>query len=1177
MKIKKVEIVGFKSFVERVTLDFQQGITSVVGPNGCGKSNIVDAIRWAMGEQNAKNLRGRAMEDIIFSGSESRKPLGMAEVTMVFGNEDGLAPPAFREYSEIMITRRLYRNGDSEYLINKTPCRLLDITELFMDTGVGARTYSIIEQGKIGMILSAKPEDRRFLIEEAAGVTKFKSRKKSALRKIEATRQNLLRLGDIVSEVRRQLGSLKRQAQKAERFRTLREELRQLETCLALTRFRELQAEGAALGRQEEERQLTVETLAARVAESELRIEELRLQQVQQEKEVTRGQERVFHLTAEIQKVEGRIEFGGREMENLLRQRERLGAEREEISRRLAELDQEEEGLRAGQSALGSELDGEIRRLVEGEALLEEFSGREQDLAVHLEHSRSSLFSLLTELSQVSSRQEEAERRQRTLEEQTGRNRTEAVRLREQMEEAQSLLTGLEATLQEIRQRQADFKEERDELQETIRTLRRKAEETEALLFDHREELNRRRSRLESLQQLEKNLEGYGGGLKTLLADPAFRERFGTRLAADALDVPPKYEAAVEAVLGDRLQSLRAEDSQEVLDALGFLGEKEGRCTFLLPQFRRADFPSLPGTKPLAALVGAAGDSEVLESLLAGVCLVDSVAPFLAGGLPAGVVLVTEGGEVLTSRGEMTGGGRSALDRGLLHKKREMRDLAQKVEELSAAVRRLEESRQQGRMDLTAAEEGMREVEAALHRKELKLVDSEKDLLRVREQAERLQDRLEVLSLEEDQLHEEEEDLSRQLTDAARERQEKERLKTDQEETVTRLQEELKVLRREGEIVRETVTSLKVSVASIREREEGSRRSLERLASMRKELHGRTALLSAREAEGEEEQSRLRSETERLRTELEVLFSRREEETNRFNRIRESFESRTGKIEEQEEGLKELRGAMNQAREDLSALQLQGRERQLEAEHLRQSILDRHRVDLAELDGQSEEAEEPFDAEQGQKRIGELRRLIDDIGEVNLTAIEEYRELEERWQFLTTQQEDLKQSLDGLQAAITKINRTTRKRFRETFELVNAKFQEVFPRLFRGGKAELRLTDEEDLLETGIDIVVQPPGKKLQGVSLLSGGEKALTAVALIFSIFLIKPSPFCMLDEVDAPLDDANIGRFNDLVREMAEISQFIIITHNKRTMEIADSLYGVTMEEPGVSRLVSVRINEF
>ncbi len=1177
MKIKKVEIVGFKSFVERVTIDFQQGITSVVGPNGCGKSNIVDAIRWAMGEQNAKNLRGRAMEDIIFGGSETRKPLGMAEVTMIFGNEEGLAPPAFREYAEIMITRRLYRNGDSEYLINKTPCRLLDITELFMDTGVGARTYSIIEQGKIGMILSAKPEDRRFLIEEAAGVTKYKSRKKSALRKIEATRQNLLRLGDIVSEVRRQLGSLKRQATKAERFRTLREELRRLETYLALTRFRELQSEGAALFQQEGERQLAAETLAARVAENEVRLEELRLQQVEQEKEVSRGQERVFHLTAEIQKVEGRIEFGGREMESLLRQRERLGAEQEEITRRLAELDQEEESLRSGQSALGTELGGEIRRLVEGEALLEEFSGREQDLAARLENSRSSLFSLLTELSRVGSRQEEAERRQRALEQQTGRNRAEAVRLREQMEEAQGLMAGLEATLQEIRRRQADLKEERDELQETIRALRRRAEETEVLLLDRREALNRRRSRLESLRQLEKNLEGYGGGLKTLLAEPAFRERFGTRLAADALEVPPQYEAAVEAVLGGLLQSLQAESSREVLDALGFLREKEGRCTFLLPQFPRAAFSPVAGATPLAALVGAAGSSHVVEALLAGVYLVDSVAPFLSGGLPAGVVLVTEGGEVLTSRGEMTGGGRGALDRGLLHKKREMRDLAQEVTELSAAVSRLEESREQGRTDLAAAEEGLRDVEEALHRTELKLVDSEKDLLRVREQVGRLQDRIEVLSLEEDQLHEEEEDLSRQLTDASRERQEMEQLKTGQEETVTRLQEELKVLRREGEIVRERVTSLKVSVASIREREEGSRRSLERLASMRKELHGRTALLAGREAEGEEEQSRLRSETERLRTELDVLFARREEETNRFNRLRESFEGHSGKIEKQEEGLKELRGAMNQAREDLAAVQLQGRERQLEAEHLRQSILDRHRVDLAELAGQGEETEEPFDSEQGQKRISELRRLIDDIGEVNLTAIEEYRELEERWQFLTTQQEDLKQSLDGLQAAITKINRTTRRRFRETFELVNAKFQEVFPRLFRGGKAELRLTDEEDLLETGIDIVVQPPGKKLQGVSLLSGGEKALTAVALIFSIFLIKPSPFCMLDEVDAPLDDANIGRFNDLVREMAEISQFIIITHNKRTMEIADSLYGVTMEEPGVSRLVSVRINEF
>jgi chromosome segregation protein len=339
MKIKRVEIIGFKSFVDRVSFDFQEGVTSVVGPNGCGKSNIVDAIRWSMGEQNAKNLRGRSMEDVIFGGSESRKPLGMAEVSMFFDNADGRGPAAFREYAEIMVTRRLYRNGESEYLINKTPCRLLDISELFMDTGVGARAYSIIEQGKIGMILNAKPEDRRFLIEEAAGVTKYKSRKKSALRKIEATRQNLLRLGDIVSEVRRQLNSLKRQAQRAERFRTLREELKGIETRIAAERYRKLQTERDDVCREELGRQQELEGVSGQLAEQELHLEELRLQHVDREKAVTQGQERLFHLGAELQKTEGRLELSQREIETLLRQQERLAAEQEENARRLAGLD----------------------------------------------------------------------------------------------------------------------------------------------------------------------------------------------------------------------------------------------------------------------------------------------------------------------------------------------------------------------------------------------------------------------------------------------------------------------------------------------------------------------------------------------------------------------------------------------------------------------------------------------------------------------------------------------------------------------------------------------------------------------------------------------------------------------------------------------------------------------
>jgi chromosome segregation protein len=366
-----------------------------------------------------------------------------------------------------------------------------------------------------------------------------------------------------------------------------------------------------------------------------------------------------------------------------------------------------------------------------------------------------------------------------------------------------------------------------------------------------------------------------------------------------------------------------------------------------------------------------------------------------------------------------------------------------------------------------------------------------------------------------------------------------------------------------------------VAVASLREREEGGRRSLERLEALRQELRGRLVLIKSRQEEAELSQLRLGQERERLRVELDVLYRRREEENARYLALRERFDAGGQQVEEQELALKGVRARLNEARDALATVQLKVRELRMETEHLVQSFLDRYRIDLLEV--QDPREDKALDPDVAGRRLGELRRLVDEMGEVNLTAIEEYQELETRYEFLAGQQEDLRQSLEGLQSAITKINRTTRKRFRETFDLVNAKFQEVFPRLFRGGTAELRLTDEQDLLETGIEIVVQPPGKRLQNVNLLSGGEKALTAVALIFSIFLIKPTPFCMLDEVDAPLDDANIGRFNEMVREMSAVSQFIIITHNKRTMEIADSLYGVTMEEPGVSKLVSVRINEF
>jgi chromosome segregation protein len=1170
MKIKRLDIVGFKSFVDRMTFEFPEGVVGIVGPNGCGKSNIVDAICWVMGEQNARKLRGRVMEDIIFGGSESRKPLGLAEVSLTFSNEDGLAPAAFRDYAEIVVTRRLYRNGDSEYLINKTACRLLDITELFMDTGVGAKAYSIIEQGRIGMVLNSKPEERRFLIEEAAGVTKFKSRKKSALRKIEATRHNLERLNDIISEVRRQTANLKRQARKAERFRELRDELRTIELRLASERYREMLGNFEERASQERGLQVQAEGKSAALAEQETVLEQTRLEQSVHEREVAEVQEQVYRLTAELQKIESTIAGNDKEMELLIRQKERQATDMGEVAARLEQLNQEEAAVQLGLGAFRDELAAEERRQLAAELVLTEVAENEAERSRQLETVRNALYQMLGEMTRYSAQKDEATRRLQTLDQLTEKNHAEVIQLRHGHEEAQRQGEVLSSALQQIRGNRDTLEQRRSALDLRRQELSDFSEENEAQLLERREELNRHGARLESLRQIEKSLEGYGGGVRELLGDERFGQRF-VGVLADRLDVPARLEAAVEAVLGDRLQGLLALPAV-ARDAMTFLQQKQARCTFVLPGFSSLPIASLPGT-PLLELIRVRDDAPIVQALLCGVALVDDLAPYLDGGVPVGATLVTEAGETLTARGELTGGAGDALEHGLLHKKREIKELDGMVATLTTTVSALQAQREELRTVLTATVDEQRQVEADLHQNALQAVDREKDLAGRLQEAERFRDRLEVLSLEESQLHEEHEELRRLLSDSAQLLDERLAQKVGQESEVQQLQVTLQELRQAREAAAAEVTTLKVSVASYREREEGGRQSLARFAQMRQDLQSRSASLQQQQVEAEASCQRLQKENERHRVELALLFERRGTLSDRVNALRDIFETGRGKIDQLDVVLKELRSEVTRLNGALAEVQLAGRELRLEAEHLCESMLERHRVDLRDYKPPSDS----WDRGGSSTRISSLRSQIEAMGEVNLTAIEEFQELEQRLTFLVAQQDDLQRSLAGLQAAISKINKTTRRRFRETFDLVNIKFQELFPRLFRGGKAILRLTDEDDLLETGIEIDAQPPGKKLQNVTLLSGGEKALTAVALIFSIFMIKPSPFCLLDEVDAPLDDANIGRFNELVREMSAISQFILITHNKRTMEIADMLYGVTMEEPGVSKTVSVRLNEY
>ncbi|MDO9080625.1 MAG: chromosome segregation protein SMC, partial [Desulfuromonadales bacterium] len=916
MRIKRIEIVGFKSFVDKSVLDLEGGITAVVGPNGCGKSNIIDAIRWAMGEQSAKNLRGQGMEDVIFGGCESRKPLGMAEVSLIFANEEGRGPVAFRDYAEIMVTRRLFRSGESDYLINKTPCRLLDISELFMDTGVGARAYSIVEQGKIGMILSAKAEDRRYLIEEAAGVTKFKSRKKTALRKIEATRQNLLRISDIVSEVRRQLGALKRQAQKAERFREYREELKGIELYFARQRYDALRTEEAANSSAALEQTHLMEGYLAELTANEAQMEEFRLVQAAAEREVAAGQERLYQLSAEIQKGEDRHALAGREIDSQQLQFERLRLESVEVAERLVECDREEVQQQGGSESLSQELLLVQGQLDQGQRDLEATQSAAQAAATQKETARTRLYALLTELSRFGTEHDNAERRLRAQQERFARNRQEAVAVHEALAAAQEQSSVAQTALIALRQQRIALQGEKEAALEEVHTYKGKIEKNEETLLHSRENFNRVKSRLESLQRLEQELEGYGSGIKTVLRDQRLAQSFNGMLA-DLIDVPGEIEVALEAVLGERLQTLLAPDLQTATAALELLRDSGGRSSFLLPAIPACTTSAFMSGQALSAMITPqATVRERIDRLLDGIYLVESLDPYLAtSDLPLGVILVTPRGESLNWRGELNGGANSGLSDGLLHKKREIRELAIALKECEAAVTTLAAEREELRTQLQQSEVLVNDLAAALHHHELKLVNLEKDLTRWQQDVSRCDDRLEVLNLEEDQLHEEQQGLEAQLAVASSGRNAKEAERSDFETLVRRLQVEVDQRRQEVEVQREALTKIRVAAASLKEREEGSRRQAERLLKLRQELHSRQTLLTARADEGRLALESLQQERQRLQVELDLLLRRRSEEQARFDALRLVYDGRCAEIESREETLKTVRSRLQNSRD----------------------------------------------------------------------------------------------------------------------------------------------------------------------------------------------------------------------------------------------------------------------
>ena len=1236
MRIRRIEICGFKSFVDRTILTFEDPVTGVVGPNGCGKSNIVDAIRWVMGEQSAKHLRGRAMDDVIFAGSETRGPAGVAEVSLTFDTAGlpgdttaGGIPWGAASPEEVVVTRRLYRGGESEYLLGGVPCRLRDIVEFFLGTGVGSKAYAIIEQGRIGFIVSSRPEERRTLIDEAAGITKYKAKKKVAERRIEASRQHLLRVSDIIAEIETRLRSLRLQAQKAERYKRYKAELKDLELCAATQRHLGFVAEQKyLLGNREQlaERHIR-QTTDLRVEETAIETERLALSE--EMAELAAAKEELFALDNEARLSAQKAEHYADEAVTLVQRAERS---RREIDGLV--------GKEADNARVLAELRGEVGRFdEEAEASSRELGATEQAYAA----ARSALTTARLGMDQATAAATSAATRIARLEAdiESAHARAEDLAQRLQaalaedsvaVEQVEQLMTEGAAVEERLAQLQVGVEEllaKRATAEARAASLREEVVRGELELETLREEAHRRRSRLQSLAEIQARYESFQRGVRAIMqrvrdekqASAPGQDRVASHhtwsmggvrgVVADIVQPPPELETALEAVLGDRLGNIIVESHEVGVEAIEYLKSKsEGRSSFIPVALRS---PAAFASAPAGTVVFDSGDGLAVEQQAPVVMPValpsgegvrgpmleligydrryDRVADYLLGDVivvenlrsaldlwrrtHTDKTLVTLDGEVIDPHGVVTGGSRESALAGVLAQRREMRELEEVVARLEADYQAALDRHVRTKQALAEVSNTVEEVATAARHNEMELLAQRKDGDRLLRERQQLEARHGQLRSSADDLRSALAQNEKRLAEATSALAEVRESSLAHENTAASLRAEAEALQAQADALAGELSSHRVAAAQASDRRKMARQNFERLERETADhQHRRTQLETEVSADLLRAQT-LRADAEQLRGEAALLQAEASERARVHGERQGAVEERNGILARREADLREARTRVTHLAEELAALDLRCQEVALRLGSLEEQLRERY-PDVQRLaDVLADFHLRSLAGEKEDSRLKELRGLLERMGDVNLTAIEESEELQKRYDFLTSQKADLESAIARLESAIEKINRASRKRFREVFDAVNAKFQEVFPHLFRGGRAALALTDESDLLETGVEIVANPPGKKiLQNIELLSGGEKALTAVALLFAIFLVKPSPFCVLDEVDAPLDEANVGRFNEAVREMTDRSQFIIVTHNQRTMEIADRLCGVTMEEPGVSKLVAVNL---
>ncbi len=1188
MKLKKLEVIGFKSFLDKSQIEFPPGISAIVGPNGCGKSNVIDAIRWAMGEQSVKQLRGKSMEDIIFSGADGNPPLNMAEVTLTLMNNNGTSPEEFKDFSEIQVTRRLYRSGESVYLINKRACRLKDVHHLFLGSGMGSRSYAIIQQGNIGAITEAGPEERRVFIEEAAGVSRYKTRKKEALQKVDATNQNLLRLNDVISEVHRQMEGLKRQAKKAERYQKIQDKVRKLDILVHVDQYMRISEEIAetetlliSLKDQDLEHSTQLKKLDAAV-------EKIKLERSQKSNEISKQKSTRFEIQRRIDTLENDLEHLRRQVAQREIEIQNLGLAKNELegkNRHIAEevVESEKEIDRLGEQIAGVQASLENER-----TSLLEMKKQVAPLSEQLEQYKKKLMELVAQEARINNIYQTTTQNLESIE-------RRIKRIDEEAAIAEKKVLQLSDNETSSRKHLAECHENLMVMDSSIRRLREELEIKSGLLGNQVKhvqtlELARKenKSKYGSLKKMDENFEWYKDGVKAIFKHSASNESRGESgilgIVADVITPDPGYETAVEAVLGEGLQYVLVRDQHVGKSSICFLADQNrGRSGFVplssLKHFNFRDETSDPGLRFLTDYVQVKkGFEKTLSVLLGNTVVVSDLGEALriwnSNGM--GHSIVTKDGQLISEQGIMTGGSKDKLS-GILEKKREMAELQDGLRLLEESINRAAKEQEQMEIQVRQLETDLQQQTQEKNHMALMEMEAEKSLFRISEELKSARRHLEIVQLEQDQLLGEQSDIDHEMARYDKERSEITQAVKAAQDNVSTTSVKIETLSAELESRNQKVMDIQLRLTSLSARYENHQNTLRRLKDFEKDgskrLEDITGDISAKVQKQKKDQFQIEN-SEKL---LDQLYDTFQGLGQQLESIEADFRIIDASLKENDDAKSEIENRRKQSLEKLRYLEIEQSQREIKRDNIASRLEERYSQKFSRLYQAYHEMLDNADIapEEMGTALEKNREKLMRLGDVNMGAIKEYEQLKTRHDFLIEQREDLQKAIQDLHTVIRKINRITQEKFISTFEAINEKMGEIFPRLFEGGSAKLVLTEPDKPLDTGVEFMIHPPGKKLTRLSLLSGGEKALSAIAFIFSIFLIKPASFCLLDEIDAPLDEANVYRFNHLLKLIGESSQIIMITHNKRTMEFSDRLLGVTMEKKGISKLVSVNLS--